>query len=96
MKNPECKFCVYFNKYYKIKNCQLVEVKKGECEMNFTMKSEENCPFFVLADKFRGKRIDSIVPLLELISKYLLAIKESIDDCALSEKYDQECKRDNM
>ena len=96
MKNPECKYCLYFNTYYKIKNCQLVEVERGECEMNFTMKSSESCPLFILADKFKGKRTDSIVPLLEFISKNLLAIKESIDDSALAEKYDKEYKRNNM
>ena len=96
MKNSECKFCLHFNKYYKIKNCKLVEVEGGECEMNLTLKTDKNCPIFILADKFRGKRTDSIVSLLEDINKSLLAIKESIDDSALAEKYDKEYKRNNM
>ena len=96
MKNLECKFCSYFNKYYKIKNCKLVEVAMGECELNFPIESRKNCPFFILADKFRGKRTDSIVPLLEVINKNLLAIKQSINDSALAEKYDEAYKRNNM
>ena len=90
MLRPECKFCLYFNKFYKIKNFELIEIEKGECQLNISTKCKENCSLFILADKFRGERINSIIPLLEGINKSLLAIKYAIDNSALAEKYDKE------